>query len=129
MNKQATTIPCVHVPYPPEKKPPFFISRHDLDWGGGLFLNMHFPSNISPPWPVVWKDDTIVGRVPREISRVCCFFFLQKSSSEMTCQVDGNRRRSAMGKGLVIPCVYVFRGKQKHLDRLISVFAKLEVSS
>ena len=44
-------------------------------------------------------------------------------------QVDGNRRRSVVGKGLVIPCVYVFRGKQKYFDRLISVFAKLEVPS
>ena len=47
-----------------------------------------------------------------------------------TCQVDGNRWRLALeGKGLVVPCVYIFRGKQKHLDRLISVFAKLEVPS
>ena len=56
-------------------------------------------------------------------------FFLQKSGSKMTCQVDSNRRRSAVGKGFVVPCVYVFRGKQKHLDRLISVLAKLEVPS
>ena len=77
----------------------------------------------------VLKDDTIIGHVPWEISRVCCFF-LQKSGSKMTCQVDGNRRRSALeGKEFVVPCVYVFRGKQKHLDRLISVFAKLEVLS
>ena len=33
----------------PKISPPFFSSRHDLDWGGGLFSNMHFPSNISPP--------------------------------------------------------------------------------
>ena len=30
----------------PKISPPFFSSRHDLDWGGGLFSNMHFPSNI-----------------------------------------------------------------------------------
>ena len=29
------------------------------------------------------------------------------------------------GKGLA-PCVYIIRGKQKHLDRLIIVFAKLK---
>ena len=67
---------------------------------------MHFPSNISP-----------------------ALASGAKSGSEMTCQVDGNRRRSAVGKGLVVPCVYVFIGKPKHLDRLISVFAKLEVPS
>jgi len=25
----------------------------------------------------------------------------------------------------VIPCVYIFKGKQKHLERLINLFAKL----
>ena len=79
--------------------------------------------------PVEFKDDAIVGHVPREISRVC-WFFLQKSGNEMTCEVDGRRWRSAVEeKGLVVPCVYIFSGKQKHLDRLISVFAKLEVPS
>ena len=40
-----------YIPYPPENKPPppIFSSRHDLDWGGSLFSNMHFPLNISPP--------------------------------------------------------------------------------
>jgi hypothetical protein len=77
----------------------------------------------------VWKDDTIVGHVPQEIYRVC-WFFLRKSGSEIACQIDGNRRQSAVeGKGLVVPCVYVFKGRQKHLDRLISVFAEVEVPS
>lgn len=61
----------------------------------------------------VFKDDTIVCHVLLEISRVC-WFVLQKNSREMTCQVDGNGRKSALeGKGLVVPCVYVFRGKPK----------------
>ena len=33
------------------------------------------------------------------------------------------------GKRLVVPCVYIFRGKQKHLDRLITVFTKLKAWS
>ena len=71
------------------------------------------------------KNGNTVGHVPREISRVC-WYFLHKSGSEMTCIVNGDRRRSEVdGKGLVVPCVYIFRGKQKHLDRLINLFAKL----
>ena len=39
----------------------------------------------------------------------------------MACEVDGNRRWSEVEeKGLVVPCVYIFNGKQKHLDRLVS---------
>ena len=59
------------------------------------------------------KNSNTVGHVPREISRVC-WYFLHKSGSEMTCIVSGDRRRSEVdGKGLVVPCVYIFRGKQK----------------
>ena len=44
----------------------------------------------------------------------------------MTCIVNGDRRRSEVdGKGLVVPCLYIFKGKQKHLERLISLFASL----
>ena len=73
----------------------------------------------------VLKNGNTVSHVPREISRVC-WYFLHKSGSEMTCIVNGDRRRSEVdGKGLMVPCVYVFRGKPKHLDRLINPFAKL----
>ena len=44
------------------------------------------------------KNSNTVGHVPREISRVC-WYFLHKSGSEMTCIVNGDRRRSeVMGK-------------------------------
>ena len=83
-------------------------------------------SNIHDDFAVaVLKNGNTVGHVPREISRVC-WYFLHKSGSEMTCIVNGDRRRSEVdGKGLVVLCVYIFRGKQKHLDRLINLFAKL----
>ena len=83
-------------------------------------------NNIHDDFAVaVLKNSNTVGHVPREISRVC-WYFLQKSGSEMTCIVNGDRRRSEVdGKGLVVPCVYIFKGKQKHLERLINLFAKL----
>ena len=35
---------AVRIPYPPENKPPpFFSSRHDLDWGGAYFRICTFP--------------------------------------------------------------------------------------
>ena len=83
-------------------------------------------NNIHDDYSVaVLKNGNTVGHVPREISRVC-WYFLHKSGSEMTCIINGDRRRSEVdGKGLVVPCVYIFRGKQKDLDRLINLFAKL----
>ena len=83
-------------------------------------------NNIHDDFAVaVLKNSNTVGHVPREISRVC-WYFLHKSGSEMTCIVNGDRRRSEVdGKGLVVPCVYIFKGKQKHLERPINLFAKL----
>ena len=76
----------------------------------------------------VLKNSNTVDHVLREISKVC-WYFLHKSGSEMTCIVNGDRRRSEVDgkgfKGLVVPCMYIFRGKQKHLDRLINLSAKL----
>ena len=47
---------------------------------------------------------------------------MQKNGSKMTCIVSGSRRCSDVeGKELVVPCIYIFRGKQKHYDRLIAV--------
>ena len=68
-------------------------------------------NNIHDDFAVaVLKNGNTVGHVPREISRVC-WYFLHKSGSEMTCIVNGDRRRSEVdGKGLAVPCVYIFRG-------------------
>ena len=131
-------------------RPPILYTTSSLKWGEGLYSNMQLVSNISPPPPPKKKSftrslhtlpklrglptsekscqfnarsitfTTTVGHVPREISRVC-WYFLHKSGSEMTCIVNGDSRRSEVdGKGLVVPCVYIFKGKQKHLERLIN---------
>ena len=48
----------------------------------------------------------------------------------MTWIVSGSRRQSDVkSKELVVPCIYIFRGKQNHLNRLIIVFAKLKAWS
>ena len=69
-------------------------------------------NNIHDDFAVaVLKNSNTVGHVPREISRVC-WYFLHKSGSEMTCIVNGDRRRSEVdGKGLVVPssCVHLQR--------------------
>ena len=66
-------------------------------------------NNIHDDFAVaVLKNSNTVGHVQQEISRVC-WYFLHKSGSEMTCIVNGDRRRSEVdGKGLVVPCAYIF---------------------
>ena len=54
-------------------------------------------------WRMTPSSVTYRGRYPEFVG-----FFLLKSGSEMTCQADGNRQRSAVeGKALVVPCVYI----------------------
>ena len=68
------------------------------------------------------KDGRIVGHVPLELARTF-WYFLQKRHSSVTCRITDVRRRSEVeGKGLVVPCVYIFRGKTHHLEKLIAIF-------
>ena len=74
--------------------------------------------NIQDDFAVaILKNNMIVGHV--EISRVC-WYFLQKNSSKLTCIVSGSRRRSGSSVRLH------FQRKTKHLDWMITVFAKLK---
>ena len=74
----------------------------------------------------VLKDDVIVSHVPRELARTC-WFVLQKRYSIMSCKITGRRRLSEVeGEGLVVPCVYRFTGKSKHLEKLNTLFANCE---
>ena len=70
----------------------------------------------------VLKDNIIVGHIPREISRIC-WYFLQKRQSSIVCRITDHRRLSDVeGKGLVVPCIYIFAGKTARVERLISRF-------
>ena len=74
----------------------------------------------------VLKDGVIVGHVPRELARIC-WYFLQKRHSTMICKITGPQKLSEVeGKGLVVPCVYHFTSKSKHLQKLVALFANRE---
>ena len=79
-------------------------------------------SNIFDEFAVaVFKDGIVVGHVPRELARTC-WYFLKKWHSCMICKITGHRRLSEIeGKGLIVPCVYIFTGKTKHIDKLIAL--------
>ena len=62
---------------------------------------------------VIKKSSTVVGRVPREHSRICWDFL--SGGGQIVCEVTGRRKK---GKGLEVPCTYKFEGNKKIINRL-----------
>ena len=74
----------------------------------------------------VVKGSNIVDHVPVEYSRVF-LYFIQKRHSSIVFKISRSRRLSEVsGKGLEVPCEYIFTGQHKHIEKLTSVFAKLQ---
>ena len=69
----------------------------------------------------VVKEGITVGHIPRDMSRVCWYFLGRHNT--ITCKIIDKRRRSNVpGKGLEVPCIFVFTGKPTHVDKLIRTF-------
>ena len=66
----------------------------------------------------VRKDGTIIGHLPRAISRACSLFLRRGNS--ITCRVTGHRRYSAdlPQGGLEVPCILHFEGEVKDIAKL-----------
>lgn len=62
------------------------------------------------------KNNNNVGFVPREISKFSCTSFLQRSGSEVTCIVGGDRKEGLGGSHVYLH----LQRKMKHLDRSLS---------
>lgn len=77
------------------------------------------PTNDKDRYAVaVVKDGTIVGHLPKRISRVCSLFLLR--GGNILCTVVGGRRYSSdlVQGGLEIPCTLRFIGKPKEINKL-----------
>ena len=75
-------------------------------------------ANYADPFAVaIIKDDNIVGHVPRKISTVCSLFLRRGGS--ILCRVTGSRRfsRDLPQGGVEIPCMLVFQGDSKYVDK------------
>lgn len=66
----------------------------------------------------VKKDGTIIGHLPRTISRACSLFLRRGNS--ISCCVTGHRRYSAdlPQGGLEVPCTLRFEGEVKEVAKL-----------
>ena len=73
----------------------------------------------------IMKSGTIIGHIPREISKTC-FFFINRDG-EIMCKITGRKQRSVLLEGgLEVPCVYTFRGKKKLVDKLTKILKEMK---
>ena len=69
----------------------------------------------------IFKNDEIVGHVPRARARTCRDF-LKIRYSRMSCTINGEPEVSKIeGKGFVFPCVYYYHGQKKDIFELIEL--------
>ncbi len=61
----------------------------------------------------VMKEHSVVGHVPIEFRRAVWHFLSHGGSAH--CKVTGHRKK---GKGLEVPCKFVFRGRKTIISRL-----------
>ena len=59
------------------------------------------------------ENDIIVGRVPRELSKI--FRIFMEGGGLIKCEVTGRRKR---GKGLEVPCTYKCHGSKQLISKL-----------
>jgi hypothetical protein len=66
----------------------------------------------------VKKGGTIVGHLPRKITRLCCLFL--RHGGTINCEVSGKRRYSSdlVQGGLEVPCKLFFSGDTGLMNKL-----------
>ena len=66
------------------------------------------------------KDLTIVGHLPRMISRIFPLFI--RRGGVINCRVTGRREHSTdlSQRGVEIPCLLLFEGEAKEIKNLLS---------
>jgi len=113
-------IPHILLPKSPDNMPPHFAQYTKSKAGRGLTFEYSISLNYMPPQtrgateshdglPIPnQRNSSNIGDVPQEFFQVC-WYFLQKSGSEIMCIISGDRR-----DWVVRMCVYVFKGKHKH---------------
>ena len=70
--------------------------------------NIHNPDAVS-----VMKGGTIVGHMPRSLSRVVWFYI--SHGGTVKCIITGHRK---FGVGLEVPCIYEFKGHKRIINKL-----------
>ena len=64
------------------------------------------------------RNESIVGHVPQNISKIC-LLFLRVPNTSITAQVSGKRLNRGGGYGLEIPVIYRFHGQEKLINWIV----------
>ena len=86
---------------------------------GQVLICEREPRNVKDRYAVaVQKDGTVIGHLPRKVSRVCSLFLRRGGS--IHCTVTGRQRHSVdlPQGGLEIPCFVVFAAKPNEIKKL-----------
>ena len=71
----------------------------------------------------IWKDEEVVGHVPKALSKITSFF-LKYDGNVVFCEVTGRRVNHGVGLRMEVPCVYKFYGRQAHIKKLQEIVSK-----
>ena len=91
---------------------------------GEVLICRREPTNSADRYAVaVLKEETIIGHLPRKMSKICSLFLRRGGS--MRCKVTGSRRYSSDPPqgGLEIPCSLLFTANVKEITKLRKVLA------
>jgi len=104
--------------------PPHIAHYFESKVGGGLYSNIQLVSTVCPhkhTWMrakshddvavAIQRNSSNIGHAPQESPQVC-WYFLQKSGSEITCSRQWWQEMKV--DWVTRMCVYVFRGQRKH---------------
>ena len=83
------------------------------------------PHNVEDRYAIaVKKDETVIGHLPRNLSRVCSLFI--RRGGTIDCTVTGARRYSAdlPQGGLEVPCFLLFKASPKEIQKLKKLWKK-----
>ena len=92
---------------------------------GEVLVCRREPSNAADRYAVaVTKEETIIGHLPRKLSKVCSLFLRRGGSIRST--VTGRRRYSSdlTQGGLEVPCTLLFTGDVKEIKKLEKVLKR-----
>ena len=106
----------------------YHVYRHIWDAAvGETLVCEREPTNDKDRYAVaVKKCGTIVGHMPKKLSRLGSLFLLRGGA--IVCTVIGRKRYSSDLEqgGLEIPCSYLFMGKPKDINKLKSNIARIK---
>ena len=86
-----------------------------------LYLEQEYSNPYDDFAVAVIKDHQIVGHIPENFAMITWHFISHGGS--VYCRITGRRKK---GKGLEVPCKYIYCGPSKHVKKLKKLLAEAD---